>query len=185
MTRVTAIALLCFTLASCTRHEIVPYDPEIKKLITIEGKSYPIEHLLYDIREFEYPDRDVVVVKEDGIIIRVMADGALITADLPLRYLGSEISLTSRNSSPGLNSLYYTFYISVDQSAGEYGRRYVRILSWDTSANPYGGRFSITESDTPGKYIFDWEVTHKSDGTVISKGNIESVFERIPEVPVP
>ena len=174
------MTLLCAALlaTACTTTEIIE-NPGKKNSITIHGKEYAIERQLWDAIEIMYPPDQAT---EQGLSVRVMADGAVISADLPLRSVGSRIDLASRDASPspGPADFYFTFYISV---RGE-NMPYYRILSWgtddeDTSGIPYGGWFTLTRGEAEDEWIFEWELTDRSDGAIISTGYVKDVFERI------
>ena len=178
MMRPLAITALLAALASCTGEHKVESPPSPNS-VTIGGSDYRIEELLYDTYDILYLDEQ----EGPGIKVRVMADGATITADIPVSAIGERIDLSSRNPNPRPGSLYYTFYVSVDQADDEdYGRLYVRIQSWISSGNRYGGWFSISpgdDPDNPAGMVFEWELTGDGGATIVSKGYINDIFESI------
>ncbi len=169
------IVACLLVFACCTRQETVTFP----NTITIRDKAFAIEQLRFDTYEMEYLDE----TKEECLAFRIVADGAVITADLPTRLLGEKITLTSRDTSPDTGGLYYTFYLSERDGGGEYGDWiYCAIRSWITELDPrssYGGWFSIDGTGEPGEWIFEWELTSGNSEKIVSTGYVEGAFEPI------
>ncbi len=175
-------ATLPLFFAGCTQKELVdiPVDPTPREnSVVIRDSLYAIEQLLCGAITIEYPDENFnVVATEEGIAIRVMTTGASITADIPQRLTGSRIDITSRDPSPDPEGIYYTFYLS---ARGE-ERLYCRVMSWDTSPNPFGGWFSVHAGETPDEWVFEWEVTETTAGNetaIVSTGYLAGTFDPI------
>jgi hypothetical protein len=181
LTLFAVLAAFSCATGSCARKEILdipqepPGEPEKKDPIMIQGKTYPIRQLLYDIEFREFSE----TLHEDGISVRILADGAGISADIPVSAMGRRIDLSSRDPNPGPGDLFYTFYVSVDQDEGEYGRLYVRVLSWDMEPNPYRGWFSIDRYGDDSELTVEWELSGDNGKTPLSDGHIKSAFEPI------
>ncbi len=175
---ITLLYLALFSGCTCGGGDTPPPLPPPNS-VTIGDRDYPIERILYDTYDILYLNEE----EGPGIKVRVMADGATITADIPVSAIGERIDLSSRNPNPRPGSLYYTFYVSVDQADDEdYGRLYVRIQSWISSGNRYGGWFSISpgdDPDNPAGMVFEWELTGDGGATIVSKGYINDIFESI------
>ncbi len=177
MMRPLAITALLAALASCTGEHKVESPPSPNS-VTIGGSDYRIEELLYDTYDILYLDEQ----EGPGIKVRVMADGATISADLPMSGVGTRIDLSSRDKTPVPGDLYFTFYVSADQvDEEEYGRFYARIMSWSPDQGPFKGWFSISPGEDPDSsddLVFEWELTD-GNGAVLSKGYIDDHFEPI------
>lgn len=148
--------------------------PGPSERVVIGGKIYAVERRLFDIYELSYPPDEVT---EEGVAVRIMLDGAVVTADIPTRLLGQTIDLKSRDSSPDLDGLFFAFHLSVRGGDG----LYCRVNSWDTTFDStnthHGGRFTIARGDAANEWVFEWTVT---DGTrTVSEGHVEGIFEQI------
>jgi hypothetical protein len=151
--------------------------------MTIRGKEFAVEKLLYETYEMEYLD----LAKEDIVSLTVMADGAGLSADIPVRLLGERILLTDRDAEPGIDGLFYTFFLSErDDGDDEYGDWvYCRLRSWlpedeDDRYDDYAGWFAVRGSDKPSEWIVEWELIAGDNWATVSTGYIEGVFELIP-----
>ena len=178
------MAIICLALASCTHKEIVhntnPPPPPRENSITVEGKSYRAEQLLYSVNDIVYPPDEAT---EPSVSFRIIANGAIISADIPTRLVEHRIDLTSRDANPSPGSdVYYTFHITV---RGE-NAAYYRVLSWEEDDNPdklgppYGGWFSISYGNNAEEWGFEWELTNRQYGSIISTGYVKGEFEQIP-----
>lgn len=173
-----AFAALFFFMG-CTRTDDVSWEQPRQNSVTIKGKTFPVEDLLYETVEMEYLDG-----KENLVALRVMCTGAGLSVDLPVRLLGTKIDLTARDTSPDTGGLYYTFFLSERATEeGEYGDwLYCAIRSWVVSSDrrsAYGGWFTIYRGEEAGEWVLEWELTSNSDGEVVSTGYIDSIFEPI------
>jgi hypothetical protein len=168
-------------LASCKPDDNPPPNPPPQNSVTVRGEEVAIESLRYEMTEVIYPPDGVT---EETVALRVALEGAGLTVDLPPRLFGRKISLTSRNSSPRLGSLYYMFTFTTHDDGDDdyFDRLYYRIQSWvdiETKNNDCAGWFTIDRGDGSDRWIFEWELTNKKTKEIISTGYINDVFEEI------
>ncbi|MDR2968343.1 MAG: hypothetical protein LBV32_01910 [Tannerellaceae bacterium] len=170
---------LCLALASCSPEE--PPVPELVRdnSVKVMGRELPIEQLLCKPRKIEYPKSNIApAASEDGISLTVMADGANVKIELPLRLIGEKIKfLPNVILNPNPTSVYYTFHLS---TRGEEAI-YCRMLSWisggdDDPHNDYNGWFCVLHGDNPDEYVFEWELTDQN-GKDVSTGYVAGAFE--------
>ena len=187
MQRLFHTTILCAAMlaaSACTDHEIVDL-PQKENSIIISGREYTANRLLWGPVEIVYPPDEAT---EDGLSIRIMADGANITAEMPMRLVGSRIDLASRDRNPRPDDgVYFTFHLSARAIAGEQSQPpglLCRILSWgtdderDTGVIPYGGFLTVTRGEAEGEWIVEWELTDRTNGNTVSTGYVKNIFEK-------
>ena len=171
------------TLTACTDSTIVDL-PQKENSIVISGRAYTATRLQWAPVEITYPPDEAA---EDGLSIRIMADGATITAEMPIRLVGTRIDLTTRDQNPRPNQgTYFTFIVSARATAGEQSQppgKFCRILSWgtneerDTGFIPYGGWLTVTRGESGDEWTVEWELNDRADGTTISTGYVKNIFD--------
>lgn len=168
---------------ACTDNTIVDL-PEKETSITISGREYPPTRLLWSEVEIVYPPDEAA---EEGLSIRIMADGANVAIEIPMRSLGSPIDLASRSLSPRPGQgVYFTFNLSrralPDEDKQPPGLL-CRIVSWGDDKDPYtgvpyGGTLTVTRGGAEGEWIVEWQLTDRATGTTISAGYVKNIFEK-------
>jgi len=179
-------------VAGCTRTEWVDAPDNSARIGSAE---YNVEEVSYRVGTIEYPaylDGKIVEgAGEQAVTVRVdlgddpvsstVEGSAVITATMPLRLVGREIDLSSRDAEPDTRGLFYTFHLS---QRG--GGLYCRVLSWvtDPSDEPHDhfrGSFRLRRaSSLTDEYIFEWRVTDPlNDGATVSEGFVGGVFARM------
>ncbi len=172
------------TLTACTDHQIVEL-PQKDNSIVISGREYTANRLLWSEVEIIYPPDEAA---EEGLSIRIMADGATITAEIPMRAVGSPIDLASRDRNPRPGTgVYFAFNLSVRALPGENSQppgMLCRIMSWGDDEAPYtgiiyGGSLTITRGEAEGEWIVEWELTDRANGEIVSTGYVKNIFEKL------
>ncbi len=178
MMRPLAITALLAALASCTGEHKVESPPSPNS-VTIGGSDYRIEELLYDTYDILYLDEQ----EGPGIKVRVMADGATISADLPMSGVGTRIDLSSRDKTPVPGDRLFLAGLRIPEGykEGEYKDAERADKRWSPDQGPFKGWFSISPGEDPDSsddLVFEWELTD-GNGAVLSKGYIDDHFEPI------
>ncbi|MDR2883428.1 MAG: hypothetical protein LBU98_06605 [Alistipes sp.] len=186
MRRATRTAILCAAMltAACTDHDMVDL-PRKETSIVISDREYTPTRLLWSDVEIVYPPDEAA---EEGLSIRIMADGANVTAEMPMRLVGSRIDLASRDRNPRPdNGVYFTFHISARAVAGDQNQPpglFCRIVSWGTDDEldsgfiPYGGSLTVTRGETEGEWTVEWMLTDRTNGKTVSTGYVKNIFEK-------
>ncbi len=185
----TILLTATLLVAACTDNTIVEL-PQRESSMVISGKKYTPTRLMCSPLEITYPPDEAA---ESGISIRIMADRATITAEMPMRLVGNRIDLAIRDRSPRPGEgIYFSMIVSARATPEELAQEppvnppgtFCRILSWGTTEEhdsgfiPYGGFLIATPGSAEGEWIVEWEITDRTNGKTVSRGYLKNIFEK-------